>query len=265
MAPTSIAPASTVPPVAELLAPAHWSTVDCISDLHLQAAEPATFAAWQRYMASTTADAVFILGDLFEVWVGDDGVEAEPTGFDATCLQVLQAAAQQRPVFFMHGNRDFLFGLRAASAGQLTLLDDPTVLQFAGNRWLLSHGDALCLDDVDYLQFRALVRSPAWQSNFLAQPLTQRQHIARNIRSQSESRKHNGAVYADVDGPAACQWLAAARASVLVHGHTHRPAQRALGLGLERWVLSDWDAAATPPRGDAIRISANGLERIQIA
>ncbi|MCX7277648.1 MAG: UDP-2,3-diacylglucosamine diphosphatase, partial [Burkholderiales bacterium] len=76
---------------------------------------------------------------------------------------------------------------------------------------------------------------------------------------------HNGAGYADVDGPAACQWLAASCAPVLVHGHTHRPAQHALGVGLERWVLSDWDTAATPPRGDALRISANGLERIQIA
>ena len=265
MAPTSIAPASTVPPVAELLAPSHWRTVDCISDLHLQATEPATFSAWQRYMASTTADAVFILGDLFEVWVGDDGVDADPTGFDAACLQVLQAAARQRPIFFMHGNRDFLFGQRAAGAAQLTLLNDPTVLQFAGQRWLLSHGDALCLDDLDYLQFRALVRSPTWQSNFLAQPLEQRQQIARDIRNQSESRKYSGVVYADVDGPAACQWLAAAGAPVLVHGHTHRPAQLALGTGLERWVLSDWDAAATPPRGDALRISADGLKRIPIA
>jgi UDP-2,3-diacylglucosamine hydrolase len=255
---------STVPPVAELLAPSHWRTVDCISDLHLQAAEPATFAAWQRYMAGSSADAIFILGDLFEVWVGDDGVDADPAGFDAACLQVLRAAAVQRPVFFMHGNRDFLFGPRAAAACGLTLLDDPTVLQFAGQRWLFSHGDALCLDDVDYLQFRALVRSPAWQEQFLAQPLAQRQQIARGIRTQSEGRKNSGAAYADVDGPAACQWLAAAKAQTLVHGHTHRPAQHALGKGLERWVLSDWDAAASAPRGDALRISAQGIERIQI-
>ena len=256
---------STVPPVAELMAPVHWRTVDCISDLHLVASEPATFVAWQRYMADTQADAVFILGDLFEVWVGDDAVAAEPAGFDAACMQVLRTAAQQRPVFFMHGNRDFLVGRAGLAACGVALLDDPTVLQFAGQRWLLSHGDALCLDDTEYLKFRALVRSPQWQRDFLAKPLAERQQIARGIRSQSEHRKRSGAVYADVDAPAAREWLQAAQASVLVHGHTHRPALHDLGNGLQRWVLSDWDMAATPPRGEALRLSATGVQRLPLA
>ena len=256
---------STVPPVAELIAPSHWRTVDCISDLHLVASEPATFAAWQRYMAETSADAVCILGDLFEVWVGDDAVAADPGGFDAACMEVLRAAAGQRPVFFMHGNRDFLVGRAGLAACGVALLNDPTVLQFAGQRWLLSHGDALCLDDTDYLQFRALVRSPQWQTEFLAKPLAERQQIARGIRSQSEQRKRSGAIYADVDTAAARDWLQAAQAPVLIHGHTHRPARHDLGDGLQRWVLSDWDLAATPPRGEALRLSAAGVQRLPLA
>lgn len=254
----------TVPPVAALIAPFHWRTVACISDLHLQASEPATFAAWQRSMASTTADAVFILGDLFEVWVGDDTLAADPAGFDAACVQVLRDTARQRPVFFMHGNRDFLVGRACLDACGVTLLEDPTVLQFAGQRWLLSHGDALCLDDTDYLQFRAVVRSPHWQQDFLAKPLAERQQIARGIRSQSESRKRSGVVYADVDAAAAIDWLQVAQASVLIHGHTHRPARHDLGDGLQRWVLSDWDTAAHPPRGELLCLSTEGVQRIPL-
>lgn len=253
-----------MPPVAELIAPSHWRTVACISDLHLQASEPATFDAWQRSMANLTADAVFILGDLFEVWVGDDVLDADANGFEAACVQVLSDTARQRPVFFMHGNRDFLVGRACLDACGVTLLADPTVLQFAGQRWLLSHGDALCLDDVDYLQFRAVVRSPQWQQEFLAKPLAERQQIARAIRSQSEDRKRSGVVYADVDMAAAIEWLNAAQATVLVHGHTHRPAQHGLGDGLQRWVLSDWDAAAYPPRGELLCLSATGVQRVPL-
>ena len=257
-----------MPPVAELIAPPHWRTVVCISDLHLQASDPATFNAWQRSMAHSTADAVFILGDLFEVWVGDDVVQADLVGFDAACVQVLRDTARQRPVFFMHGNRDFLVGRACLNTCGVTLLDDPTVLQFAGQRWLLSHGDALCLDDVDYMQFRAVVRSPQWQHDFLAKPLAERQQIARGIRSQSESRKRSGVVYADVDTAAAIDWLRAADATVLVHGQTHRPAHHVLdggqGEGWQRWVLSDWDAAAHPPRGELLRLSTQGVQRIPL-
>jgi len=259
---------STVPPMAALTAPGHWRTVDCISDLHLQAGEPATFAAWQKYMHTTSADAVCILGDLFEVWVGDDAVAAHPGGFDAACLDVLRTAARQRPVYFMHGNRDFLVGAACLQDCGVALLDDPTLLQLAGQHWLLTHGDLLCLDDVDYLQFRALVRSPQWQAAFLAKPLAQRQAIARGIRTESENRKHSGMPYADVDSAAARAWLQAAQATTLVHGHTHRPAQHGLsddpGGGLQRWVLSDWDLAATPPRADLLRLSAHGVQRINL-
>src|SRR5512133_3271221 len=161
---TAAGPGNMAPTVAPswpvLQAPAYWRHLDFISDLHLQASESATFNAWQHFMQTTQSDAVFILGDLFEVWVGDDVLAT--SGFEARCAQVLKAASQRLSIFLLHGNRDFLLGSAFAQAGGLTLLHDPSVLCFAGQRWLLSHGDALCLADTDYLQFRALVRSPAW-------------------------------------------------------------------------------------------------------
>jgi UDP-2,3-diacylglucosamine hydrolase len=236
--------------------------VDFISDLHLQASEPVTFDAWRRYMASTGADAVFILGDLFEVWAGDDVLEAP--GFAADCGQVLHEAASRRPVFFLHGNRDFLVGNAFSRATGVQLLADPTVLAFAGGRWLLTHGDALCLGDTEYLRFRAMVREPAFQQRFLRQPLAVRQGVAQSLRSGSESRKQSGASYADVDRDEALAWLEAAEAETMIHGHTHRPAEHVLDARHRRVVLTDWDAGAQPPRGDVLRLSAAGLQRLPL-
>lgn len=264
-----VVPQITAHPVASpwvvLQAPPLWQSVDFISDLHLQSGDQATFCVWQDYMQSTRADAVFILGDLFEVWVGDDVIDdavdcsvSEPElapGFEARCAQVLKAASRRLAIFFMHGNRDFLLGPAFARACGMTLLDDPSVLDFAGQRWLLSHGDALCLNDTDYLQFRAQVRSTSWQQDFMVQPLAQRQTVARALRTQSEMRKRSGVAYFDVDFEAACNWLHTARASTLIHGHTHKPADHALSSGLRRIVLSDWDATATPPRAEILRLS----------
>lgn len=259
--------AATVPQIAELTAPLSWRTVDFISDLHLHASEPATFTAWQRYMESTPADAVFILGDLFEVWIGDDAVGNDKTGFESQCAQVLGRAARRLPVFFMHGNRDFLVGQELMKLCNATLLDDPTVLVFGGARWLLSHSDALCIDDVDYMQFRQQVRSPQWQRDFLAKPLAERQAIAGALRQQSEAKKKSGALYADVDAPSARQWLLAANAGTLIHGHTHKPAEHDLLDSLRRVVLSDWhiDAdGANPSRAQVMRLSAAGLQRVDL-
>lgn len=252
-----------MPRFEELVAPSHWRTVDFLSDLHLQASEPDTLAAWHHYLQTTPADALFILGDLFEVWVGDDALD-DPGSFESQACALLQAASRQRALFFLHGNRDFLIGPGFARHTGATLLHDPTVLVWQGQRLLLSHGDALCLDDVDYQRFRVQARSVQWQEHFLAQPLAQRRAQARGIRAESEARKQSGAVYADVDGPAAIAWLQAARATTLVHGHTHRPAEHALAPGLARVVLSDWDAAAQPPRADVLRLTPQGLERIAI-
>ncbi len=259
--------ATAVPRIAALTAPAAWRTVDFISDIHLQASEPATFAAWQAYMAGTSADAVFILGDLFDVWVGDDAAE-DPSGFDATCAQVLRQTGERLALFVMHGNRDFLVGPALMARCRSTLLEDPTVLDFAGRRWLLSHGDALCLDDVDYMRFREQVRSDAWQQAFLDKPLAERQAIAQGLRRQSreqhDRRRLSGEQYIDVNAGAARQWLQAAGAPVLIHGHTHQAATHELDGGLQRVVLSDWDAAATPPRLEVLRLDASGLQRLPL-
>jgi UDP-2,3-diacylglucosamine hydrolase len=241
-----------------------WRAVDFISDLHLQASDSTTFAAWRQYMRQTSADALFILGDLFEVWVGDDLVTAQhdpQAQFVAQCQQVLQIASQRMAVFFLHGNRDFLLGQSSASHCGLRLLPDPSVLDFDGQRWLVSHGDALCLADTEYQQFRQQVRSPAWQAEFLAKPLAERQQIARGLREHSDARKGSGIPYADVDAQAARNWLRSAQASTLIHGHTHRPGDHVLDASsqppLRRWVLSDWDATAQPPRLEVLRLKKN--------
>ncbi|AMO25191.1 UDP-2,3-diacylglucosamine diphosphatase [Ramlibacter tataouinensis] len=246
--------------MTELQAPPRWRSVEFISDLHLQAQELETFDAWRGYMASTAADAVFILGDLFEVWVGDD--LAQQPGFAADCAAVLQATVQRVPVFLMHGNRDFLVGHGLLRSCGAVLLQDPTVLSFAGSRWLLTHGDALCLGDTDYLRFREQVRSPQWQREFLARPLEERVAIGRAMRAESEARKDGQ--YTDVDEDAARAWLDAADAQVMIHGHTHRPAEHELGVGRRRIVLTDWDLRAQPPRQEVLRLGSAGAQRIKL-
>lgn len=247
------------PEAQELPAPPAWQEVDFISDLHLQAGEAATFEAWRRFMAATPADALFILGDLFEVWVGDDAA-LEP-GFAADCAAVLRATASRIPVYFLHGNRDFLVGARLLEATGVVLLQDPCVLAYGGTRWLLTHGDALCLGDTAYLRFRGEVRQDAWQHAFLARPLAERHAIARGLRGESEARKKTDAVYADVDTPAALAWMDAASAETMIHGHTHRPGEHQLDARRTRLVLSDWDATAQPPRLEALRIRRDGAWR----
>ena len=257
--------AQAVPQIAELLAPPSWRTVDFISDLHLgELGSTSNFNAWQHYMQGTPADAVFILGDLFEAWVGDDAVGCDEANFEDRCARVLAQTAARVPVFFMHGNRDFLVTQSLAKRCGITLLADPTVLEFSGQRWLLSHGDALCIDDLDYLRFRAQVRSPEWQQAFLAKPLVERQAIARGLRQQSQAHQRSSVSYAEVDAATARQWLVQARASTLIHGHTHRPAVHDLHNGLSRVVLSDWDAGASPPRAQVLRLSASGLQHIAL-
>jgi UDP-2,3-diacylglucosamine hydrolase len=250
-----------MPRVAQLMAAPSWRTVDFISDLHLQPSEPQTVQAWRDYLARTTADAVFILGDLFEVWVGDDALD-EPDSFEAECAAVLQAAAQKRPLFFMVGNRDFLAGEDFLRRSGMTGLADPTLLQWDETRILLSHGDALCLDDVEYQQFRALSRSDAWRRQVLAQTLAARRALGKSARSESEMRKQSGAPYADADAAMTATWMQAADARWLIHGHTHQPANHALGQ--ERWriVLSDWHIDADTHRAEVLRVTPGGWQRL---
>lgn len=238
----------------EVVAPEQWACIDFISDLHLHVQDQATYAAWCSYLQRTQAHALFILGDLFEVWIGDDAI-IDPTGFEAACAEQLTRAAQRIPLFLMHGNRDFLMGPALMRTAHATLLDDPSVLVFGGTRWLLSHGDAWCLADTDYQTFRKQVRAAPWQQSFLAKSLAQRQAIAADLRAQSQARKNDpDMVYIDLDGPAVLSALAVHGAHHLIHGHTHRPACHTLGTVHQRWVLSDWDESAPQSRSQVLRM-----------
>jgi UDP-2,3-diacylglucosamine hydrolase len=252
--------------VPEVRAAAGWRQADFISDLHLSSDTPLTFAAWRDYMRRTTADAVLILGDLFEVWVGDD---ARFEGFDAEAAAVLHEATRRgRFVAFMVGNRDFLVGDTMLRDVGVAALADPTLLIAFGQRLLLTHGDALCLDDTEYQQFRAIVRQVGWQQKFLSQPLPARREYARQVREQSEARKKASTSpmeWADVDFPAARVWLDRAATGTLVHGHTHRPATEAMDAQHTRHVLSDWDLDHPPHRAEVLRLDASGLHRLTLA
>lgn len=248
----------------------HWQRVDFISDVHLQASEPATAQAWEHYLSHCTADALFILGDLFEVWVGDDML-TPPAGsaslpgqaFAQRCAQTIRQLTRTTPVYVMHGNRDFLLGSGFAQQTGCTLLDDPCTLDFGPLRYLLTHGDAWCLSDTAYQAFRAKARTSAWQEAFLAQPLAARIALAEQMREQSEDHKsgivEQGAQFADVDESTALQALIASQSDVLIHGHTHRPTIHFMGPHqAQRVVLSDWEATTKPPRLEVLSLDALG-------
>jgi len=251
-----------LPPLYQWAAPAGWRRVDFISDLHLSAAMPRTVAAWAAHLLNTPADAVLMLGDVFEVWVGDDqrlGV------FEQQCAEVMAEAASHRTIGFMPGNRDFLLGQAMHSACGLLALPDPTVLDAWGQRVLLTHGDALCLDDGPYQAFRAEARTAAWQRAFLALPLDERLQRAQAARATSQARKDAVGIdpdlWADVDPAAAVAWMHATGCPDLVHGHTHRPGTETLAPGLARHVLTDWDLDHAQ-RAGVLRLTRDGLTRV---
>ncbi|MFG6429637.1 UDP-2,3-diacylglucosamine diphosphatase [Roseateles sp. LYH14W] len=244
-----------------LTAPAQWQQVDLLSDLHLGPDTPATVARLERHLAETPAQAVLLLGDIFEVWVGDDARD-EP--FEAGIVRLLRDVSQRLDLFFMHGNRDFLVGTELLAATGMIALPDPTVLAAFGQRWLLAHGDAQCLNDAAYQVWRSTSRSAAWQADFLAKPLADRQAFGRQARAQSRASQAAQLMSTDLDADACRALLNEADAKTMIHGHTHRPAAHDLDGGLQRVVLSDWDLDATPLRGDVIRLSAAGLQRLPL-
>ena len=258
---------TALPTFWELRAPIEWTDIDFISDLHLSHDTPRTFDAFAAHLQHTDAQAVFILGDLFEVWVGDD---ARHSGFEARCCEVLAESASRRSVAFMSGNRDFMVGAEMLKACGLMALPDPTVVEAFGERILLVHGDALCLSDVDYQGFRRKVRSEAWQRDFLARPLAERRCLARQIRDESRRVKltQSAGEWFDVDTATAVRWMHEAGTPTLIHGHTHRPATQAMAPGFVRWVLSDWDldpgdaGSATAARAEVLRWRRGGLKRV---
>ena len=261
-APSAPAPALPLPEATPTLAlPGDWRAIDFISDLHLDATTPGAFDAWAAHLRHARSDAVFILGDLFEVWVGDDIAERD---FEARCTAVLAEAARTRRIGFMAGNRDFLVGDALLESLGVMRLHDPTRLVAFGPQVLVSHGDLLCLADVAYQRYRRVVRRPDLQRALLALPRSWRSAIGRRLRRQSAARKATGeAVYADVDAEAARGWLRDSVAPVLVHGHTHAPASHALGARQVRHVLSDWHLdGAGAQRAEVLRWTAEGFARI---
>lgn len=215
-----------------------------ISDLHLCAADAEVVEAFDAFMngPARQAGSLTILGDLFEYWAGDDDL-AEP--FNArVCAQLKSLSDGGVAVRLMRGNRDFLLGEAFARAAGLVLLDDPSLVELHGERVLLMHGDSLCTDDAAYQTFRAQVRDPAWQAQFLAQPLGTRKRLIMALREQSEAAKQDKSMsIMDVTPAAVEATLRAHRVSCLIHGHTHRPAHHRFtidGRACERRVLADW-------------------------
>jgi UDP-2,3-diacylglucosamine hydrolase len=249
---------SALPGYFEIAAPKAWQCIDFISDLHLCEFMPRTFDAFAAHLAHTSADAVFILGDLFEVWVGDD-MRSRP--FERHCVDAIAQACSHRQVAFMVGNRDFLAGAALLRDTGMLALPDPTVLLAWNQRVMLSHGDALCLSDLPYQAFRKEVRGQDWQQQFLARPLAERLKIASDIRAESRRSRYDGSKDADVDAVTAVYWMHGCGTTELVHGHTHRPGSSALALGYKRHVLSDWDLD-TAQRAEVLRLTSDGFERM---
>lgn len=215
-----------------------------ISDLHLTAERPAACARFLRFLDKTAqnAEALYILGDFFEAWVGDDALADPFHAQVAAALQQLVARGVQ--LFVMHGNRDFLLGEDFTQATGANLLQEPHVVTLYGQPTLLLHGDTLCTDDLDYQRFRRLVRDPAWQAGFLARPSAERVALARQLRAQSERVKGNKRPeIMDVNPEAVRAAFRRHGVQRMIHGHTHRPAHHRLRVdaqACERWVLPDW-------------------------
>lgn len=255
---------AALPQAAEWAAPPSWQAIDFISDLHLSESLPRTVDGWAAYMHGSRADAIVILGDLFDYWPGSG---AEQLPFEGRCMQVLRDAAQQRHVALMVGNRDFLLAPDLLQGLGVQPLVDPTLLRAFGQALLLTHGDALCLGDVAYQKFRAWTRNAAAQAVFLAKPLAERVQFAGQLRHASEAGRNQAPPpegWADLDFPASVACLQAADAHTMVHGHTHRPGASPLAPGYQREVLSDWDLDDSPPRAEVLRLSRDGLARLSL-
>ena len=234
-----------------------------ISDLHLCPTRPSITALFERFMRDTAneAEALYILGDLFEYWAGDDDLGDRFNSHIAELLS--QTAKHGVRVYIMHGNRDFLLGELFMTESGANFLPDPMKIDLYGHPTLLLHGDTLCTDDQDYLAFRAMVREPQWQANFLAKPLAARKAQIEELRRRSETEKATKAAdIMDANLLAIANLLREHRYPRLIHGHTHRPARhehRLDGMMCERWVLPDWYET-----GGYLRCDATGCEILPV-
>jgi len=238
-----------------------------ISDLHLHPGAPEVtegFLGWLEERACG-CDALYILGDFFEAWIGDDLLDLagqDPSGNADLALRVARAlrrlADDGTALYLMHGNRDFLLGERFAAEAGATLLPDPSVVELGGARVLLMHGDSLCTLDADYQAFREKARNPLWQAQVLSMPLDQRIALARQLREQSgEANSNKAEDIMDVTPDEVARVMTEHEVTTLIHGHTHRPAVHELVVGdapAWRYVLGDWQ----PERGWEIVVTDNG-------
>ena len=214
-----------------------------ISDLHLDPERPAVTELFLELLntRARNSKAIYILGDLFEAWIGDD--DTSPMN-QAVCKGLKRCALSGTPVFIMHGNRDFLLGEKFVEASGCTLLDDPALIDLYGTPTLLMHGDLLCTDDTEYMSFRKMVRDPQWQSELLSKSLEDRQLIASGMRTKS--REQTGGKpesIMDVNDDAVRDTMSNHKVQRLIHGHTHRPAVHDLSIAgkpAQRIVLGDW-------------------------
>ena len=235
-----------------------------ISDLHLDPERPTVTSLFLNLLATRArdAEAIYILGDLFEAWIGDD--DASPMN-QAVCEGLKKCTSSGTPAFIMHGNRDFLLGAQFAAASGCTLLDDPALIDLYGTPTLIMHGDLLCTDDKEYMAFRAMVRNTKWQHELLSKSLQERQLIAREMRARS--REQTGGKpesIMDVNKAAVTRTMTDHKVQRLIHGHTHRPAVHDLliaGKPAQRIVLGDWYE-----QGSVLECSSHGcrLEALEL-
>lgn len=232
-----------------------------ISDLHLAADEPRSLAAFQHFVEAIApqAEALYILGDLFEAWAGDDDL-VDP--FHRTICNALAGLSHHHTrVYLLRGNRDLLIGQELAQACNATLLDDPTALDLYGGATLLTHGDQLCTDDVEYQRYRAMVQDEEFQARFLAQPLEMRKDFIADLRQRSTAEKMTkDSAIMDVNDDAVAALLREFRYPRLIHGHTHIPGRHEHlvdGHRCERWVLADWSE-----EGSALRVDTASCNMI---
>lgn len=235
-----------------------------ISDLHLCISRPHINQAFIQFLntQAPAAEALYILGDFFEYWAGDDDIDNPD---HSEIIQALKTLSNEgTPIFLMHGNRDFLIANRFANASHAKLISDPTLLELYGRKVLLSHGDTLCTDDIAYQTFRKQVRSAEWQEHFLSQPLAQRKSQIESLRKRSELEKSNKSEsIMDVNADAVVELIRQFQhPDILIHGHTHRPGKHIVNLDsktTERWVLADWY-----DHGSYLKLSASGCEAIRL-
>ena len=232
-----------------------------LSDLHLSPDTPGATRLFFDYLngIARSAGQVYILGDLFEAWAGDDSIDDPEEPFNKNIVDGLRTlTGNGTALSIQHGNRDFLLGERFAERTGARILPDPYVLSLPGWQFVLSHGDALCTDDAEYQEFRRQIRAPGWRNNFLSKPLGERKTMVAAMRRQSEASKRGKTLQLmDLNIAATEDFLRNSGYATLIHGHTHRPARHDHiidGIHVERWVLSDWNE----DRGEYLAWNAPG-------